>query len=57
MTTRLRPVTLEAHGVRLEPPSTAHRDALAAAARDGELWQLRPSRVPSREGDLGDLQP
>ena len=35
-----RPVTLEGHGVRLEPLERAHEQALAAAASDGELWKL-----------------
>ena len=35
-----RPVTLEGHGVRLEPLEPAHTEALAAAAADGELWNL-----------------
>jgi RimJ/RimL family protein N-acetyltransferase len=35
-----RPVTLERHGVRLEPLDTSHAAALAAAVADGELWRL-----------------
>ena len=35
-----RPVTLEGHGVRLEPLEPSHAEALAAAAADGELWKL-----------------
>jgi RimJ/RimL family protein N-acetyltransferase len=34
------PVTLEGHGVRLEPLGPAHADGLAAAAADGRLWEL-----------------
>jgi RimJ/RimL family protein N-acetyltransferase len=41
-----RPVTLEGHGVRLEPLAREHRDALAAAAADGELWRLWFTSVP-----------
>ena len=41
-----RPVTLEGHGVRLEPLAREHRDALAKAAADGELWQLWFTTVP-----------
>ncbi|HEY3076771.1 MAG TPA: GNAT family protein [Burkholderiales bacterium] len=41
-----RPVTLEGHGVRLEPLTREHRDALAKAAADGELWQLWFTSVP-----------
>jgi RimJ/RimL family protein N-acetyltransferase len=41
-----RPVTLEGHGVRLEPLAREHRDALAKAAADGELWRLWFTSVP-----------
>ena len=41
------PVTLEGHGVRLEPLSPAHEAALAAAAADGELWKLWFTSVPA----------
>ena len=44
--TELRPTTLEGHGVRLEPLAATHRDALTAAARDGELWNLWFTSVP-----------
>ena len=40
------PVTLEGHGVRLEPLTPAHRDGLAAAAADGKLWELWFTSVP-----------
>lgn len=42
----LAPVTLEGHGVRLEPLETKHTDELAAAAADGRLWELWYSYVP-----------
>jgi RimJ/RimL family protein N-acetyltransferase len=45
----LTPITLEGHGVRLEPLSLAHQDALAAAAADGHLWQLWFTSVPEPE--------
>jgi RimJ/RimL family protein N-acetyltransferase len=41
------PVTLEGHGVRLEPLAREHADALVAAARDGELWRLWFTSVPA----------
>jgi RimJ/RimL family protein N-acetyltransferase len=41
-----RPVTLEGHGVRLEPMAQEHRDALAKAAADGKLWELWFTTVP-----------
>jgi RimJ/RimL family protein N-acetyltransferase len=40
------PVTLEGHGVRLEPLNATHEDALRAAASDGELWTLWFTTVP-----------
>ena len=40
------PVTLEGHGVRLEPLSYEHLDGLAAAAGDGRLWELWFTAVP-----------
>jgi RimJ/RimL family protein N-acetyltransferase len=42
----LSPVTLEEHGVRLEPPSAKHADGLAVAASDGRLWELWFTFVP-----------
>lgn len=40
------PVTLEGHGVRLEPLASAHAPDLMRAAADGELWTLRVTSVP-----------
>ncbi len=40
------PITLEGYGVRLEPLTLDHRDGLAAAASDGELWRLWFTSVP-----------
>ena len=42
----LAPVTLEGHGVRLEPLSPAHHEGLGAAAADGRLWELWFTSVP-----------
>jgi RimJ/RimL family protein N-acetyltransferase len=42
----LAPVTLEGHGVRLEPLTPAHREGLAVAAADGQLWELWFTSVP-----------
>ena len=47
------PVTLEGHGVRLEPLAVKHRDALAAAAADGRLWELWFTSVPTAEETAG----
>jgi RimJ/RimL family protein N-acetyltransferase len=43
----LQRVTLEGHGVRLEPLAPGHGDALAAAASDGRLWELWFTSVPT----------
>ena len=40
------PVTLEGHGMRLEPLTPGHHDGLAAAAADGRLWELWFTSVP-----------
>lgn len=45
----IAPVTLEHHGVRLEPLGPQHADGLRAAACDGELWKLRVTSVPEPE--------
>ena len=44
---RPQPVTLEGHGVRLEPLEPKHHDGLAAAAQDGRLWELWFTTVPA----------
>jgi len=41
-----KPVTLERDGIRLEPLSPDHGDGLAAAASDGNLWELWFTSVP-----------
>jgi N-acetyltransferase len=45
----VKPVTLEGHGLRLEPLSLDHRDGLVAAAADGRLWELWFTSVPEPE--------
>jgi RimJ/RimL family protein N-acetyltransferase len=40
------PITLEGHGVRLEPLSADHEPGLSAAAQDGRLWELWFTTVP-----------
>jgi RimJ/RimL family protein N-acetyltransferase len=42
----LQPTTLESHGIRLEPLTTAHESALREAATDGQLWELWFTAVP-----------
>jgi RimJ/RimL family protein N-acetyltransferase len=43
----LHPTALEGRGIRLEPLTFAHEEALAAAAADGQLWQLWFTAVPA----------
>ena len=45
--TFVEPVKLEARGVRLVPLGLEHEAGLAAAAADGELWNLRITSVPA----------
>ena len=45
-----KPVTLEGLGIRLEPLSSAHAEALGAAASDGRLWELWFTSVPEPTG-------
>ncbi len=42
-------ITLEGHGVRLEPLERAHHDAIQRAAADGDLWELWFTSVPRPE--------
>jgi RimJ/RimL family protein N-acetyltransferase len=42
----LSPVTLTLSDIRLEPLSASHADGLAAAVRDGRLWELWFTVVP-----------
>lgn len=49
----IAPVTLEGHGVRLEPLTTEHHDALRTAASDGELWNLWFTSVPAPDQVTG----
>ena len=43
----LTPVTLEGHGVRLEPLHIDHETVLRAAVADGRLWELWFASVPA----------
>jgi len=45
----LAPVTLEGHGIRLEPMTPGHAEALATAAADGRLWELWFTAVPDSD--------
>jgi RimJ/RimL family protein N-acetyltransferase len=45
----VHPLTLEGHGIRLEPLAYDHHDGLAVAAADGKLWELWFTAVPEPE--------
>jgi N-acetyltransferase len=49
---RVVPITLEGHGVRLEPLGHEHEAGLSAAAEDGRLWELWYTSVPE-PGEVG----
>ncbi|MEP7304053.1 MAG: GNAT family protein [Acidobacteriota bacterium] len=46
----VQPITLEEHGIRLEPLTADHQAALEAAAADGRLWELWFTAVPGPGG-------
>jgi RimJ/RimL family protein N-acetyltransferase len=48
--TDVQPTALEGYGLRLEPLTAEHRDALVAASADGRLWELWFTAVPSHDG-------
>src|ERR1044071_9426202 len=47
---QVQPTVLEGRGLRLEPLSDAHHDALVAAASDGRLWELWYTAVAAPDG-------
>ncbi|HEY6133310.1 MAG TPA: GNAT family protein [Rubrivivax sp.] len=50
------PVTLAGSHVRLLPLDPQHHDGLAEAARDGELWKLWYTAVPSPDGMGAEIE-
>jgi RimJ/RimL family protein N-acetyltransferase len=46
----VQPAVLEGGGIRLEPLTEVHAEGLAAAAADGELWNLWYTSVPAPGG-------
>jgi RimJ/RimL family protein N-acetyltransferase len=46
----LAPITLQGHGIRLEPLLAEHATPLAEAAADGRLWELWYTTVPEPAG-------
>ena len=56
MTVITTPVTLESPHVRLEPLSQHHDDDLVEAVRDGELWRLWYTAIPTPEGMATEIE-
>lgn len=54
--TFLEPLTLTGSRVILEPLADAHHDGLVAAVRDGDLWKLWYTSVPSPEGMAAEIR-
>ncbi len=52
----VEPVTLRGRHVMLEPLAHAHADGLGEAARDGELWKLWYTSVPTPEGMRAEIE-
>jgi RimJ/RimL family protein N-acetyltransferase len=50
------PVTLSGRHARLEPLGREHEAGLVEAARDGELWKLWYTSVPSPEGMAAEIE-
>jgi RimJ/RimL family protein N-acetyltransferase len=50
-----KPVTLAGPHATLRPLAPEHHDALCDAARDGELWRLWYTAVPSPEGMAAEI--
>ncbi|MFE4197242.1 GNAT family N-acetyltransferase [Paenarthrobacter sp. NPDC056912] len=53
--TSIEPITLTGKFVTLEPLTQAHHDDLVDAARDGELWKLWYTSVPTPEGMAAEI--
>lgn len=53
--TWLQPVTLHGLAATLEPLAHRHHDALVEAARDGGLWNLWYTTVPTAEGMTAEI--
>lgn len=53
--TPITPITLDGRFVTLEPLSPEHHDGLVDAAKDGELWKLWYTSVPTPEGMAAEI--
>jgi N-acetyltransferase len=49
-------ITLTGRHATLEPLAYAHQDALVEAVRDGELWKLWYTAIPSPEGMRAEIE-
>jgi len=49
-------VTLKGSHASLEPLSAAHHDHLLEAVRDGELWKLWYTSIPSPQGMRAEIE-
>ncbi len=49
------PVTLQGEHVQLVPLQASHAEGLAEAVRDGQLWQLWYTAVPTPEGMAAEI--
>ncbi len=56
MTALHDPVSFGGRHARLEPLARHHRDDLAEAVRDGELWKLWYTTVPAPEGMAAEIE-
>jgi RimJ/RimL family protein N-acetyltransferase len=54
--TFLEPMTLKGRHAELVPLSLDHHDDLADAVRDGELWKLWYTAIPSPDGMKAEIQ-
>jgi RimJ/RimL family protein N-acetyltransferase len=52
----LQPVTMSGTHARLMPLDIAHADGLREAVRDGELWKLWYTSIPSPEGMEAEIE-
>jgi len=50
------PVTLKGRHATLEPLSLSHLDGMTEATKDGELWKLWYTAVPSPEGMKAEIE-
>ncbi|WP_426996802.1 GNAT family N-acetyltransferase [Pseudarthrobacter sp. N5] len=53
--TSIEPITLTGKYVTLEPLSQAHHDGLVEAVKDGELWKLCYTSVPTPEDMAAEI--